>query len=91
MANLNTSKTIGIASTALAPELEDTRKNLKLKCKKIGIDTTKLEKIRLPRIAGSGDDVITVWINGQAFYFKRGEAYDLPAEIIAVLENAEEV
>ena len=91
MANLNTSKTINTASYAYAAELEDTRKNMKEKCQKLGIDMKGAERVRIPRIAGSGDDVVPVWLNGEAFYFLRGEAYTMPAEIVAILENGKEI
>lgn len=91
MANLNTSKTINTASYAYAAELEDTRKNLKVKCQKLGIDMKDVEKVRIPRVAGSGDDVVVVFLNGVSFYFLRGELYSLPPAIVAILENGKEI
>jgi len=91
MANLNTSKTINTASYAYKNELEDTRKNIKAKCQKLGIKWEKLEKVRIPRVASGGDDVVVVYLNGTAFHFLRGEAYDMPYEIVSILENGNEI
>lgn len=89
--NLNTTESIKTASYAMAAELEDTKKNMKAKMAAIGVGDYKPTKVRLPRIAGSGDDVIFLSINGQAFYLQRGESYDLPPQLIELLENAGEI
>ena len=92
MAITNTTKSIATASIAYADELLETREHMKEKCDKLGIDTKKkFTKVRLPNIRGDGDDVITIWLNGEAFYLKRGESYELPDELIAILENANEL
>ena len=85
--NLNTTKTMKMASTVLGPEVEYTVKNMKKLMAKLGCETYKTIKCRIVKTMGSGDDVATAQINGVKFSFKRGESYDIPENVAKVLED----
>lgn len=84
----NTTKTIGKTSTVLADRCEKTAKNMKSLIKKAGVTGTPvMEKVYIPMIPGSKDDVVFVGINGVDFYFMRGQYHEVPKEVAEVLKN----
>lgn len=84
----NTTKTIGKTSTVLADRCEKTAKNMKVLIKKAGVKTEPvMEKVYIPMIPGSKDDVVFVGINGVDFYFMRGQYHEVPKEVAEVLKN----
>lgn len=86
--NVNTTKTMKQASTALAPFCENTKKNMKkLAAKLYGAETPKMESITLPTWPGIKDDVQLVLVNGVKFYLMRGEKLEVPAAVAEVLRN----
>lgn len=89
--NTNTSTSIKRTSVMLGYECEKTKKNITKLLTNAGVkDAAKVEMVKtmLPLIPGSEDDVEFVGLNGISFYFKRGEAIDLPKPIFEILHNA---
>lgn len=86
--NVNTTKTMKQASTALGAFCENTKKNMKrLAAKLYGKETVKMETISVPTWPGVKDDVLTVQVNGVKFYLLRGDKLEVPAAVAEVLRN----
>lgn len=86
--NINTTKSINRTSTALGKACVKTQKELKTLMKRAGCEEdTKIEKITIPMMPGSKDDVIFVGLNGVNFYFKRGEKVDIPTPCAEILRD----
>ena len=83
----NTTKTIERASSALLGKCEATEKNMDKLLAQAGAAGCKKEKVTLPLIPGSKDDVIFVGLNGVSFYFMRGRSVEMPAPIAEILRN----
>lgn len=84
----NTTKTIGKTSTVLMDRCEATKKNMKTLIRKAGVTGTPvMEKVYIPMIPGSKDDVQYVGLNGVDFYFLRGQYHDVPKEVAAILKD----
>ena len=75
--NTNTTKSVKKTSNVLGKA-----------CEKTGCaEDTKIEKIIIPMVPGSKDDVIFVGLNGVDFYFKRGEKVDVPTPCAEILRD----
>ena len=83
----NTTKTIERASSALLGKCEATEKNMDKLLAQAGCAGCKKEKVVLPQIPGSKDDVVFVGLNGVSFYFLRGRQVSMPAPVAQVLRN----
>ena len=86
--NTNTTKSINRTSTALGKACEKTQKNIKALMERAGCAAdTKIEKLTIPMIPGSKDDVIYAGLNGVDFYFKRGEQVNIPTPVANIFRN----
>lgn len=88
---INTTASISKASTVLIGKCEKTRENMKQMMRDAGCETYKTVKTMIPLIPGSGDDVVTVGLNGVMFYFLRGKTVDVPEPLVEILNNCGEV
>ena len=70
----NTTKTIERASSALSGKCEKTMKNMDKLMAQAGCSGYEKEKVLLPLVPGSKDDVLFVGLNGVDFYFMRGRS-----------------
>lgn len=84
---INTTSSINKASTALGAKCEKTKENMKQMMADAGCATYKTVKTLIPLIPGSGDDVVSVGLNGVMFYFMRGKAVDVPEPLLEILTN----
>ena len=83
----NTTKTIERASSALHGKCEATKKNMNALLARAGCAGAKKEKVTLPLIPGSRDDVVFVGLNGVSFYFLRGRSVEMAAPLAEILRN----
>lgn len=83
----NTTKTIERASSALLGKCEATEKNMDKLLAQAGCAGSKKEKVMLPLIPGSRDDVVFVGLNGVSFYFMRGRSVEMAEPIAEILRN----
>ena len=83
----NTTKTIERASSALAGKCEATEKNMDKLLAQAGCAGCKKEKVMLPLMPGSKDDVQYIGLNGVDFYFMRGRSVELAKPLIEILKN----
>ena len=83
----NTTKTIERASSALLGKCEATEKNMDKLLAQAGCAGCKKEKVTLPMIPGSKDDVVFVGLNGVSFYFLRGRSVEMAAPLMEILKN----
>ena len=83
----NTTKTIERTSSALAVKCEMTQKNMDKLMALAGCAGCKKEKVMLPLMPGSKDDVQYVGLNGVDFYFMRGRSVEMPLPLKEILEN----
>lgn len=84
---MNTTRTIERTSSALAAKCEMTEKNMDKLLAQAGCAGCKKEKVLLPLVPGSKDDVQYVGLNGVDFYFMRGKSVEMPAPIKEILVN----
>ena len=84
---MNTTKTIERASSALAHKCEMTEKNIDKLMALAGCAGCRKEKVLLPLVPGSKDDVQYVGLNGVDFYFMRGRSVEMPAPVVEILKN----
>ena len=83
----NTTKTIERTSSALLGKCEETEKNMDRLLAQAGCVGCKKEKVTLPQIPGSKDDVVFVGLNGVSFYFLRGKTVEMTEPLIEILRN----
>jgi len=83
----NTTQTIERASSALAGKCEATMKNMDKLLSQAGCAGCKKERVTLPLVPGSRDDVVFVGLNGVSFYFMRGKAVEMPEPLAQILRN----
>lgn len=83
----NTTKTIERTSSALAVKCEMTEKNMDKLMAQAGCAGCRKEKVLLPLVPGSKDDVQYVGLNGVDFYFMRGRSVEMPAPLVEILKN----
>ena len=83
----NTTKTIERASSALLGKCEATEKNMDKLLAQAGCAGCKKEKVMLPLIPGSKDDVVFVGLNGASFYFLRGRSVEMAEPLAEILRN----
>ena len=83
----NTTKTIERASSALLGKCEATEMNMDKLLAQAGCAGCKKEKVTLPLIPGSKDDVVFVGLNGVSFYFLRGRSVEMAAPRMEILKN----
>lgn len=84
---INTTTSIAKASTVLLGKCEETKENMKRMMADAGCPTYKTVKTMIPLIPGSGDDVVSVGLNGVMFHFMRGKAVDVPEPLLEILSN----
>lgn len=82
-----TSSTIKKASNVLGKKCEETEKNMKAKMKRAGCAEYKTTRVMLPKTRDEGDDVMTVGLNGEMFYFLRGQSVNMPDPLAEILAN----
>ena len=83
----NTTKTIERASSALLGKCEATEKNMDKLLSQAGCAGCRKEKVTLPLIPGSRDEVVFVGLNGVSFYFMRGRSVEMPVPLAEILRN----
>ncbi len=83
----NTTRTIERTSSALAAKCEMTEKNMDKLLAQAGCAGCKKEKVLLPLVPGSKDDVQYVGLNGVDFYFLRGRSVEMPEPLKEILLN----
>ena len=84
---MNTTQTIERASSALAAKCEMTEKNMEKLLMQAGCGGCKKEKVMLPLVPGSKDDVQYIGLNGVDFYFLRGRSVEMPEPLAEILKN----
>lgn len=84
---INTSKTLEKTSAVLAKKCEETAKNMDKLMREAGMTGAKMEKVTLPLLPGTKDDVVFAGVNGAGFYFLRGRQVSMPAPVAQVLRN----
>lgn len=84
---MNTTATSKKASTMLAKKCEATQKNMKKLLAQMGAPEAKIEKVMIPMVPGTKDDVQYAGINGVDFYFMKGQSVSMPEPVIALLKN----
>ena len=84
---INTSKTLEKTSAVLAKKCEETAKNMDKLMREAGMTGAKMEKVTIPLIPGTKDDVVFAGVNGAGFYFLRGKTATMPEPIAEILEN----
>lgn len=85
MANINTTKTVSDTYSAQKNKVENTTKNMNKLLEKMGCkNPSKIKRVTLviPLVPGSKDNVLFLGINGAKFYFKRGEAVNMPEPLL---------
>lgn len=83
----NTTKTIERASSALLGKCQMTEKNMDKLLAQAGCTGCKKERVTLPQIPGSRDDVVFVGLNGVSFYFLRGKSVEMAEPLCEILRN----
>jgi len=83
----NTTQTIERASSALFSKCEETKKNMDKLLAQAGCGGCAKEKVMLPLMPGSKDDVLFVGLNGVSFYFMRGQTVEMAAPLAEILRN----
>ena len=84
---MNTTQTIERTSSALAGKCETTEKNMDKLLAQAGCAGCKKQKMLLPLLPGSRDDVVFVGLNGVSFYFMRGRTVEMPEPLAEILRN----
>ena len=75
------------ASNVLGKRCEDTEKNMKAKMKRAGCAEYKSVQVAIARPYDSGDDVLTIGLNGELFYFMRGKTVSMPEPLHKIMLN----
>lgn len=84
---MNTTKTLERTSTVLAKKCGETEKNMEKLMREAGCADAKMEKVMIPQVPGSRDDVVFVGLNGVGFYFLRGKSAQMPGPVAEILRN----
>lgn len=87
MAMINTSESMRMASTVLGERCDQTQKDMKTMMSRALCQGAKLVSVVIPRTGSKGEDVVSVGLNGVMFYFRRGTAVKMPANVAEVLYN----
>jgi len=82
-----TTKNITKASAALENRIKNTEKNLKAKMAKAGVAEFKSVRVMVPKSINQNDDVLTIGLNGEQFYFLRGTSVNMPEPLVEILQN----
>ena len=83
----NTTQTIERTSSALAAKCEMTEKNMDRLLAQAGCAGCRKERVMLPLMPGSKDDVQYIGLNGVDFYFMRGRSVELALPLVEILKN----
>ena len=83
----NTTQTIERTSSALAVKCEQTEKNMDKLLLQAGCAGCKKERVMLPLVPGSKDDVQYIGLNGVDFYFMRGRSVEMAQPLAEILRN----
>lgn len=75
------------ASNVLGKRCQDTEKNMKAKMKRAGCEEYKTVRVTIARPYDSGDDVLTIGLNGELFYFMRGTTVNMPEPLQEIMIN----
>lgn len=85
---INTSKTIGKASTVLGANVEATAKNMAKLLRDAGVKgTPRNVTVPLVMTPGEKDDVFFIGLNGVKFYFQRGTTVSMPEPLLEIALN----
>lgn len=74
-------------SEYMESEIVATEKEMKTRMAAAGAKEYKSTKVKIPIIYGSPDDVLSVGLNGQSFYFRRGTTVNMPDPLVEILER----
>jgi len=86
MSTTNT-KNFTKASEALEGKIKKTEKEMKKKMADAGVPEYKTVKVLVPRSINQNDDVLTIGLNGEQFYFLRGTSVNMPEPLVEILQN----
>ena len=75
------------ASNVLGKRCIETEKNMKRKMQKAGVEEYKTVKVAIARPYDSSDDVLTLGLNGELFYFLRGTTVNMPEQLHEIMLN----
>lgn len=86
MATMTTSN-MKKASNVLGKRCVETEKNMKAKMRRAGCEEYKTVKIAIGRAYDRNDDVLVLGLNGELFYFLRGETVNMPEPLHEIMMN----
>lgn len=75
------------ASNVLGKRCADTEKNMKAKMRRAGCEEYKTVKVAIARPYDKTDDVLTLGLNGEMFYFLRGTTVNMPEPLHEIMLN----
>lgn len=82
-----TTSNIKKASAVLAGKCKETEEKMKQKMQRAGCTEYKSQRVLIPRARDEGDDVLMVGLNGEKFYFLRGQSVSMPEPLCEILVN----
>ena len=82
-----TTSSIKKASTELSGKCKETEEKMKQKMQRAGCAEYKSQRVLIPRARDEGDDVLMVGLNGEKFYFLRGQSISMPDPLAEILVN----
>ena len=82
-----TTSSIKKASTVLSGKCKETEEKMKQKMQRAGCEEYKRQRVLIPRARDEGDDVLMVGLNGEKFYFLRGQSISMPEPLAEILVN----
>ena len=75
------------ASNVLEKKIKRTEEEMKKKMARAGVEEYKTVKVMVPKSRDEGDDVMTIGLNGELFYFMRGKSVNMPEPLAMIMEN----
>lgn len=82
-----TTTSVKKASQAMSAKIQKTEADMKKKMTRAGFPEYRTVKVLVPKTINEGDDVLTIGLNGELFYFLRGKSVNMPEQLAKILEN----
>lgn len=82
-----TTNNVKKASNVLEKKIKATEVDMKKKMERAGVAEYKTVKMMVPKSINENDDVLTIGLNGEMFYFQRGKTVNMPEQLVKILEN----
>ena len=82
-----TTTSVKKASQAMSAKIQKTEADMKKKMTRAGFAEYRTVKVLVPKTINEGDDVLTIGLNGELFYFLRGKSVNMPEQLAKILEN----